>query len=284
MGVAFLLFPLNGQGSCWWAVAAVYNAPSALLKKHGNRMIRFFRKIRYKFIEQHKTGKYLKYAVGEIMLVVIGILLALQINNWNEARESNKKEVANLQSLKSEMKTSLEELKLDLSRILTYYEATVKVHQYIQTKPVLVDSMYLDFYKVVQFSYFFPKTSTYETFKSGNLELIKSDSLRMIITDVYESGYQRILTKVNSRRNAARILFPYYQQHFRTKLLSDKNPMTSNSYLGIPNDYEFLINDPEYETRIAEALQGRNMEIRDFGRAVELVENCIDQIDGYLKK
>ena len=50
-------------------------------------MIKFFRKIRFDLMEKNKTGKYLKYAVGEIILVVIGILIALSINNWNERRK-----------------------------------------------------------------------------------------------------------------------------------------------------------------------------------------------------
>ena len=50
-------------------------------------MIKFFRKIRYNLMEQNKTGKYFKYAIGEIVLVVIGILIALSINNWNEGRK-----------------------------------------------------------------------------------------------------------------------------------------------------------------------------------------------------
>ena len=51
-------------------------------------MIKFFRKIRYDLMEKNKTGKYFKYAIGEIILVVIGILIALQINNWNEHRKA----------------------------------------------------------------------------------------------------------------------------------------------------------------------------------------------------
>ena len=53
-------------------------------------MIKLFRKIRYELMEQNKTGKYIKYAIGEIVLVVIGILIALSINNWNENRKENK--------------------------------------------------------------------------------------------------------------------------------------------------------------------------------------------------
>ena len=53
-------------------------------------MIKFFRKIRQNLLMENKTGKYFKYAIGEIVLVVIGILIALQINNWNENRIENK--------------------------------------------------------------------------------------------------------------------------------------------------------------------------------------------------
>jgi hypothetical protein len=53
-------------------------------------MIKFFRKIRQNLLLENKTGKYFKYAIGEIILVVIGILIALQINNWNEQRKQNR--------------------------------------------------------------------------------------------------------------------------------------------------------------------------------------------------
>ena len=52
-------------------------------------MIKFFRKIRQNLLSEGKTGKYFKYALGEIILVVIGILIALQINNWNEQQKEN---------------------------------------------------------------------------------------------------------------------------------------------------------------------------------------------------
>lgn len=144
--------------------------------------------MRYDLMEKNKTTKYFKYAMGEVLLVMAGILLALQINNWNEERKSSIKEEVNLKSLKSEMMSSLEELNRDQEFNQIHYQSTVNVHKYIQTKSVLVDSMYRDFYLSVQFNYFFPKTSTYETLKSGNLEIIQSDSLRILITDVYETG------------------------------------------------------------------------------------------------
>ena len=52
-------------------------------------MIKFFRKIREQLIMENKNSKYFKYALGEIILVVIGILIALQISNWNENRKQH---------------------------------------------------------------------------------------------------------------------------------------------------------------------------------------------------
>ena len=65
-------------------------------------MIKFFRHIRRQLISENKTGKYFKYAIGEIILVVIGILIALQINNFNNSRQETKIEQAYLLSLQTE--------------------------------------------------------------------------------------------------------------------------------------------------------------------------------------
>jgi hypothetical protein len=65
-------------------------------------MIKFFRKIRYDLMEKNKTGKYLKYAIGEVILVVIGILFALQINNWNQQQQQKEVEITTLRALASE--------------------------------------------------------------------------------------------------------------------------------------------------------------------------------------
>lgn len=59
----------------------------------GSFMLKFFHTIRKKLIEEDNTRKYLLYAIGEILLVVIGILIALQINNWNQERKERQREV-----------------------------------------------------------------------------------------------------------------------------------------------------------------------------------------------
>lgn len=71
-------------------------------------MIKFFRKIRQKLLSENKFSKYLIYAIGEIVLVVIGILLALQINTWNEERKNQKEAHKILLQLKNEFETNNE--------------------------------------------------------------------------------------------------------------------------------------------------------------------------------
>ena len=70
-------------------------------------MIKFFRKIRQNVLSEGKTGKYMKYAIGEIVLVVIGILIALQIKNWNENRKYRNQEKQYINRLLTENKKIL---------------------------------------------------------------------------------------------------------------------------------------------------------------------------------
>ena len=73
-------------------------------------MIKFFRKIRQRLLTENKFSKYLIYAIGEIILVVIGILIALSINNWNESRKENKISQEYLAGIASDLKKDLKQL------------------------------------------------------------------------------------------------------------------------------------------------------------------------------
>lgn len=151
-------------------------------------MIKFFRKIRQNLLSEGKTGKYLKYAIGEIILVVIGILIALSINNWNEQRKENIKEQAILKRLEKEFKSNREQLlgKIQLRnnlikncrRLLEYYNEPENAKR---------DSM-LIYLSSIQPPTFDPIQN--DLVSSGNIEILKDEELKQLLinwsTDVIQ--------------------------------------------------------------------------------------------------
>ncbi len=103
-------------------------------------MIKFFRHIRQSLIMKNQTGKYFKYAIGEIVLVVVGILIALQINNWNQNRLNAQTEAELLQAISSKMKLNIRQHTMGSTRYKSVIEAAealliasnnpkIKIHQ-----------------------------------------------------------------------------------------------------------------------------------------------------------
>jgi len=89
-------------------------------------MIKLFQKIRQRLLIENKFSKYLLYAIGEIILVVIGILIALQINNWNEIRKIRNTEQQYLLSLKEEFNFNKGELKSIINRNKLNFDYALK--------------------------------------------------------------------------------------------------------------------------------------------------------------
>lgn len=86
-------------------------------------MINFFRKIRKQLADDNKPMKYLRYAIGEIMLVVIGILIALSINNWNEGRKNNLKESLLVKNIIEDLKLDSIHINKSLNEVANQMEA-----------------------------------------------------------------------------------------------------------------------------------------------------------------
>jgi soluble cytochrome b562 len=143
-------------------------------------MIKIFRKIRQNLLMENKTGKYLKYAIGEIVLVVIGILIALSINNWNESRKiKNKKQtlVLNLIEDFEENKTLLE-LAINNSDTLILKMSRFFDNAYSDKPKISLDSIKVLSDGFFRPTIFFPLTTTYDEAKAnGNITLLNNKEL-----------------------------------------------------------------------------------------------------------
>ncbi len=90
-------------------------------------MIKFFRKIRYNLMSENKTGKYFKYAIGEIVLVVIGILIALWINNINIEHQQDKERLTLITNLKQELSENLDQFNGRINLIIDTTKKLIEV-------------------------------------------------------------------------------------------------------------------------------------------------------------
>ncbi|MCB0425668.1 MAG: hypothetical protein KDD13_13615, partial [Mangrovimonas sp.] len=127
-------------------------------------MIKIFTRIRQNLLSEGNTGRYLKYAFGEIILVVIGILIALQINNWNEAQKMKQWEHRFLTDLKSELKTNLAQLEEINNSHLLVGKTCDELKSVIPTATIKdrtkIDSLYI---LTLFQSTFFPTTGVYDS-------------------------------------------------------------------------------------------------------------------------
>lgn len=146
-------------------------------------MLKFFRRIRQKLIDEGNLKRYLIYAIGEILLVVVGILLALQINNWNEDRISQneikslisafkKENLKNSESLKSRIERS-QEKRMAMLELLSIIGPHSENHQKEKVNELV--------YASIGGTIFDPLTIAINNLQeSGKMNQIKNDSLRQL--------------------------------------------------------------------------------------------------------
>ncbi len=172
-------------------------------------MIKFFRKIRQKMLTENKFSKYLIYAIGEIVLVVIGILIALQINNWNENKKEKRQELKQLKALKLEFKKNIITFDSITNHHLENEDATQKLinakHENYTLE--ILDSLFL---KTIYNYNFDPSRGIYNSLiNSGQIELISNELLKYKIAEIQDIVVDYIDDENLVRSYCDREVFPF---------------------------------------------------------------------------
>ena len=156
-------------------------------------MTKFFRKIRLEVATQNKVAKYLSYAVGEILLVVIGILIALQGNNWNEQRKQRNNELHYLRNLKNDFQLNIAEIDRYIATRNARTTSAKIVLEYFNGKPLTdFDEFNRNAVNVYTWQEFFQIDNTFqELTNSGNLSIISNDSIKNNLFNL-ETLYQKL--------------------------------------------------------------------------------------------
>ncbi len=202
-------------------------------------MIKFFRKIRQNLLSERKTEKYLKYAVGEIILVVIGILIALSINNWNEQRKESILELEMLNGLSNDLANN----KVKITNMISRDSLIIDGNQHLLTllkddNSDFNDSLQFNFGNINRYDVFFPQAMAYESLKSKGFHTLRNDSLRTNIIELYDEIYfiNSHIRELKSKIYTGSIEM-MNKRLFTTKDINHKVP---NNFKELKKDTEFL--------------------------------------------
>ena len=230
-------------------------------------MIKFFRKIRQNLLMENKTGKYFKYAIGEIILVMIGILLALQVSNWNNQSTDRKLEKRYLSELILDLQTD----SIVISNSKKYSDkqvlSKIKLRKYFEGKQITEDSLLSYFGNQWKHtSKFNPITTTLDEMKStGNIGVIQNTAIRRKILETY-NYYTTHINNVEERY--------IIQQNTLAELIQSSTPNIFSEFLESSKvlDIKTLLNDFQVENGFLgngvidfnsaiDALQSKNIEL-----------------------
>ena len=248
-------------------------------------MIKFFRKIRQKMLAENKFSKYLLYAIGEIVLVVIGILIALQINNLNQQRQENEQLTASLELMQLNLKEDI--IKLDEQ--IAYNEAIQEdIDNFfkIVSNPESTKNIPLnDIGDVALEKSFYSVSTALKSMESGgHFKWINDNLLKESIYNYYADS-QKFSKLVESHNHFAREYVEgfVYRNWDLADYISGINPYLETRLARI-NNRQVVIENVEFESIVVGRKLKTNAEISWAKNVKERAQDLYDTIESYLNE
>ncbi len=237
-------------------------------------MLTFFRRIRKGLLDSSQARKYLLYAMGEIALVVIGILIALQINNWNELNKEAEFELKVLKEIDVGLNREINQLKNGIRwNDQAIFSCNTILNHMKQGLPYN-DSLDRHFSYSLQWWYPTLTNNAYESLKTHGLHLIKNDSIRDALGSIYEYKYPEVLSNRQDE----------YFFNTVSPLITDL--FDSNEFRGNmkPYDYDRLRTSLEYAHILRTLISNRNWQNGTFKEWLRIRKNLSAMITVELNK
>ena len=227
-------------------------------------MIKIFRRIRHNLIKDGNLRKYLLYAIGEILLVMIGIFLALQLNNWNNERVNRDKEISILKEMTRNLEMNMKNFTAEIETQESIIQNVDVVMSQIKNNIPYHDSLGIKYASIAWTEEFNIANSAFETLKTIGFDLISTDSLRESIINLFNVRYIRIsdvISKVSSADFA--LLSSVYIRHIEY----DKEGR------GVVNDFERLRKDVQFTNMLSNR---RIWKVDIIKTYIKLIEESLD--------
>lgn len=203
-------------------------------------MLKFFRRIRKSLLKQNSFRKYLIYAVGEIALVMIGILLAIQVNNWNEKQNIARKNAEILKEIKRNVEFNIQQFNAEIQREKGVIQSINIIVENLEHKRVYHDSLDYHYLTGVLWSESNWKSSGYETLKAHGVDKLESIEVKEAILDLYEISYNKVSEAMRiSEGYSYSVVTPV-----QTDLFMSKNAALEGAK---PIDYEMILGSGKYK-------------------------------------
>ncbi|MFH6767312.1 DUF6090 family protein [Gaetbulibacter aquiaggeris] len=244
-------------------------------------MIPFFRKIRKTLADDNKPIKYMRYAVGEIVLVVIGILIALQINNWNESRKDRIYEIKMLSEISTSLKTDVFHFKEMIKTFDELYETSDYFMELSKKNIKYYDSLLGKVFELNRSINYQYNSGPYEALKSSGIDKISNDKLRNDITYLYDFELPILGNNIahitrNHQKNIESML-----EMFGERYVDDSRGYNSIGWNNVPKD---LFQSQGFLQLIA-GVSFRGLSAgRQLKLALPKIEKTIEDIDNEIKK
>lgn len=243
-------------------------------------MIAFFRNMRQRLVANNQFSKYILYALGEIFLVVIGILIALQINNWNEDRKYKAQEIKILDDLRNDILENVANLKEGIIELKISNERVSQVLEMYEQKIPYNDSLLPAFSKFLgqwdpDFTY-----AGFENLKSIGVNIISNTTLRKeliklieVEMDILDNSDMERVNQVNTT-----MVLPMTKKYFYRDFNNEKE-----QYQLIPSNYIAMINDPEFYNICTEVAYRQKRSIIRFTKFNTSAKVLISEIDAEIR-
>jgi hypothetical protein len=198
------------------------------------------------FFKSLGLGKLLAYAVGEIILIVIGILIAFQLSTWSETKRAKNIELETLKDIKAAFESDRSDLDLNVRLYKSVITSCDTVIALLDNKLPYNQKMNRHFSRVYMGVVFLSNVGPYETLKSRGLETISNDTIRNKVIRIYEYDY-KFLLKIESQLidYVKAVEKDFYPVHFDQTVLPIYTKSLSNRNM-LPHDFEKSISNRDY--------------------------------------
>ena len=245
--------------------------PAEARTENNHIMIKFFRRIRQNLLMENKTGKYFRYAFGEITLVVIGILIALQINNWNENRKVDGEILNTLTEIRSNLisdSLSIREVRMKKSEDINIQYTVIHA---LESRNIPYDSIEYHLARVMLARRIVLVDNGYQLMKKLGLELLKNQELRNELIYYYTNSIKRINDDTEDDDNEfLNVFLPYVRNHFLDWAWSER---------GVPADYEQLKSDQYFLTSLKVSIKNEESTLEQLQDGARKIQEILPMLE-----